>query len=187
MTVQVTEISVYNDKICIANDCLFPEDWSVQTLLEAHRSRPYNPAIANTFYRAGYIESWGRGIQKILDSCQESGNEPPEYKVTKEDFMVMFRSLYVTDQATDQAVEKMGSEGSNSNSTSADQATDQARDMQSEIMAVILENPGITQHAISEKIGEKISTIKYYMKKMQDEGVLKRKGTTQNGYWKINR
>ena len=34
-----------------------------------HRSRPYNPLIANTFFRAGFIEAWGRGIEKIKDSC----------------------------------------------------------------------------------------------------------------------
>jgi len=30
-----------------------------------HPSKPYNPLIANAFFRAGLIESWGRGIQKI--------------------------------------------------------------------------------------------------------------------------
>ena len=33
--------------------------------MEPHDSIPYNPDIANVFYRMGYIESWGRGIQKI--------------------------------------------------------------------------------------------------------------------------
>ncbi|MBQ4307777.1 MAG: putative DNA binding domain-containing protein, partial [Lachnospiraceae bacterium] len=28
-----------------------------------------NPDIANVFYRAGYIETWGQGIQKICDEC----------------------------------------------------------------------------------------------------------------------
>jgi ATP-dependent DNA helicase RecG len=189
------QISVYKDKICIANDCLFPEDWSVQTLLEAHRSRPYNPAIANTFYRAGYIESWGRGIQKILDSCQESGNEPPEYKVTKEDFMVMFRSLYVTDQANIQgniqAPENSGANDSNCNEFTNIQANIQATDQEMEIIEKILElissEPEISQSKIAEKLNERLGAVKYYMKKMQDEGVLERKGTTQNGYWKINR
>jgi ATP-dependent DNA helicase RecG len=30
-----------------------------------HPSCPFNPFLANAFFRAGYIESWGRGIEKI--------------------------------------------------------------------------------------------------------------------------
>ena len=87
------QISVYNDKIYIGNDCIFPEGWTVNHLLEKHRSRPYNPLIANTFFRAGYIELWGRGIEKIRESCKENGNEMAEYKVTSSEIMVIFKSL----------------------------------------------------------------------------------------------
>ncbi|OQW97847.1 MAG: hypothetical protein BWK73_53655 [Thiothrix lacustris] len=31
----------------------------VERLLGKHPSNPYNPLIANTFFRCGYIESWG--------------------------------------------------------------------------------------------------------------------------------
>lgn len=41
--------------------CIFPEGWTVETLMAPHDSVPYNPDIANVFYRAGYIEHWGRG------------------------------------------------------------------------------------------------------------------------------
>lgn len=43
------QISVYVDRIYIANDCIFPEDWTINDLMGKHRSRPYNPLIANTF------------------------------------------------------------------------------------------------------------------------------------------
>ena len=68
-----------------------------------HRSRPYNPLIANTFFRAGFIEAWGRGIEKIKDSCKEAGNPMPEYTIKREEIMVMFKNLVSnTDQATNQ-------------------------------------------------------------------------------------
>lgn len=89
------QISVYADRIYIANDCIFPEDWTINDLMGKHRSRPYNPLIANTFFRAGFIEAWGRGIEKIKDSCKEAGNPMPEYTIKREDIMVMFKSLLV--------------------------------------------------------------------------------------------
>lgn len=32
-------------------------DRTTENLLKTHNSRPYNPDLANTFFRAGYIES----------------------------------------------------------------------------------------------------------------------------------
>lgn len=53
-----------------------------------------------TLFRAGFIEAWGRGIQKIKDSCISAGNDIPEYKVRKEDIMVIFRSLHEAEPQT---------------------------------------------------------------------------------------
>lgn len=50
----------------ISNDCVFPVGWTIETLMEHHRSQPYNPNIANGFFRAGYVETWGRGIEKYV-------------------------------------------------------------------------------------------------------------------------
>ena len=86
------QIRVYKDRLIIANDCIFPEDWTVEDLLKQHKSRPYNPLIANTFYRAGFIESWGRGIQKIKDSCLNANCNEPEYLVKHKDFSIVFRT-----------------------------------------------------------------------------------------------
>lgn len=60
--------------------------------MEKHRSNPYNPDIANTFFRAGFIESWGRGIEKICSICKEYGNPIPEYTVHANDIMICFRT-----------------------------------------------------------------------------------------------
>lgn len=79
----------------ISNDCVFPSDWTKETLLQRHQSRTYNPCIANAFFRAGYAESWGRGIQKICESCEAHGTAQPEYVVHTEDIMVKLTALPV--------------------------------------------------------------------------------------------
>lgn len=70
----------------IANDCVSPEDWTVENLMGSQKSRPYIPLIASTFYRAGYFESWGRGIEKIKESYEASKNSQPEHLIHHEDF-----------------------------------------------------------------------------------------------------
>lgn len=73
------QISVYKDRMMIWNSGQLPENWTVETLLEKHSSNPYNPDIANAFFRSGYIESWGRGITKMTNLCLEAGLPKPTF------------------------------------------------------------------------------------------------------------
>ena len=73
------QISVYKDKIMIWNEGTLPEDWTIETLLDKHSSKPYNPDIANALFRSGYIESWGRGITKMISLCKEAGLPEPNF------------------------------------------------------------------------------------------------------------
>jgi len=50
-----------------------------EKLTRPHESRPWNPIIANVFYRAGIIERWGSGTLNILDWCAENRNPEPEW------------------------------------------------------------------------------------------------------------
>ncbi len=166
------QISVYADKLYIANDCVFPEDWTIDDLMGKHRSRPYNPLVANTFFRAGFIEAWGRGIEKIKESCIEAGNPMPEYRVKREDIMVMFKSLVSSsNQGTNQAADQ------------ADQKEDNS--VAARILKVIQEEPTLSQKKIADLIGERYSTVKYYMESMKKSGRIKRVGSSQKGKWLI--
>ena len=59
------QIKVYKDGLFIWNDGEMPNNWTIETLLITHASKSRNPDISNTFFRAGMVESWGRGISKI--------------------------------------------------------------------------------------------------------------------------
>ena len=49
----------------------------LEQLLGKHASIAFNPDIANAFFRAGLIESWGRGIERIVEACLAVGASPP--------------------------------------------------------------------------------------------------------------
>ncbi|KJF43464.1 ATP-binding protein [Draconibacterium sediminis] len=91
------QISVYEDKIMIWNYGQLPEDWTVENLMQKHSSIPYNPDIANAFFRAGHVESWGRGTIKILEQCEEHGLPKPEFENNGKDFWVIFRKDIYTE------------------------------------------------------------------------------------------
>ena len=82
--------------------------------------------------------------------------------------MVMFKSLVSnTDQATNQA--NQGSDNS----------------VVTRILKVIQEEPTLSQKKIADIIGEKYSTVKYYMESMKKSGVIKREGSSQKRKWVI--
>ena len=56
-----------------------------------HSSKPYNPDIANAFFKSGYVESWGRGISKIEENCINAGLPKPLIENKGSDFTVIFK------------------------------------------------------------------------------------------------
>ncbi len=66
------QIRVYNDKFWVWNEGVLPEDLSLELLKRVHPSRPRNPLIADVCFKGGYIDSWGRGTLKIINSCLEA-------------------------------------------------------------------------------------------------------------------
>ena len=84
------QIRVYRDKIMICNPGQLPQGWTIDRLLGKHSSEPFNPNIANTFFRAGMIEAWGRGIERIREACEQDGVPVPHYETQAGDLWVTF-------------------------------------------------------------------------------------------------
>jgi ATP-dependent DNA helicase RecG len=82
------QISVYPNKMIFWNEGQLPENWTVEKLTQKHPSKPHNPDIANTFFRAGYIESWGRGTIKMINACKAHKIAPPIFSNIPPDFQV---------------------------------------------------------------------------------------------------
>ena len=69
----MTQLKVMNDRLSLWNAGTLPVELTVDKLLKTHESFPRNPLIAEVCYRVGYIDSWGRGIEKITDACKQAG------------------------------------------------------------------------------------------------------------------
>lgn len=92
------QLSVYKDKLMVWNDGQLPENWTVERLSQKHASKPYNPDIANAIFRCGYIESWGRGTIKIIESYVEAGLPKPSYKYEASGLWVIFnKDIYTSE------------------------------------------------------------------------------------------
>jgi ATP-dependent DNA helicase RecG len=85
------QISVYPNKIMIWNYGKLPENWTVEDLQDKHSSQPRNPDIATAFFRSGYVESWGRGMDKMRNLCLEAKIPLPKFSCKGNDFWTIFR------------------------------------------------------------------------------------------------
>lgn len=72
-------LAIYDDRLEIWSDGTLPFGLTVEDLRRDHTSRPRNPLIAETFYRRGLVERWGRGTQKIIELCVRAGQPEPEF------------------------------------------------------------------------------------------------------------
>lgn len=162
------QISIYKDKLYIMNVGKLPEDWTEQNLYEKHGSKPYNPNVANSFYLAGHIESWGRGIEKIFDSCRENDLPLPIYHVNSSDIMIEFNApdrliinnlVKVTEKVTDKVTDKMEL-----------------------ILGLLIEDTAYSYIDLARKMNLSRKTIATYIKKLKDLGYIERIGTDRKGY-----
>lgn len=72
------QIRVYDEKISIWNEGTLPDGLTLAALRRSHSSRPRNPIIADVCFKGGYIDAWGRGTIKIIDTCKQADLPEPE-------------------------------------------------------------------------------------------------------------
>lgn len=70
-------LRVYDDRLSVWNPGGLPDTLNIEQLKQKHSSFPRNKLIANVFFMAGYIESWGRGIDIMVEGCKEYGIPEP--------------------------------------------------------------------------------------------------------------
>ena len=98
------QIRVFPNRLEIYNQGRIPVEWSLERFLGKHNSLPANPDIANTFYRAGFIESWGRGIELILSQCEAHGIPRPTFNIGFDGLEVWFVAKQEEDVKDEPAV-----------------------------------------------------------------------------------
>jgi ATP-dependent DNA helicase RecG len=85
-------IAIYDDRLEISSTGILPFGLTPADLFRPHPSRPWNLLIAQTFYRRGIIEAWGRGTLKMAALMEQAGLPSPEYEVVAGEVLVRFRN-----------------------------------------------------------------------------------------------
>ncbi len=164
------QISVYENKIIIWNPGRLPEELTLDMLQQKHPSIPYNPLIAAAFFRAGYIEAWGRGIEKINHECDAAGVQKPDYNYEFAGLMITFKR---------DIEEKSPVKGSPISSPISSPKTEV------KIIELMKDKPEISAATIGETLGISKRAVLKHTKKLQEKGILKRIGPARGGHWEV--
>ncbi|MCG2719302.1 MAG: putative DNA binding domain-containing protein [Nanoarchaeota archaeon] len=163
------EVAIFKDRVEIYNPGLFPEGYDQKDFFSGtERSILRNPFIANTLYLSKDIERWGSGIKRIHDACKEE-NVKVEFKKLKSGFLVVF---YRKEEGPKRVLKKV-LKGLTVN--------------QKKIIQEIEKNPKITSEKLAEIVGISARKIRENIKKLKDEGIVKRVGGRKEGYWEITK
>jgi ATP-dependent DNA helicase RecG len=95
------QIRVYDYKISMWNEGSLPAGLTLAALKRSHSSRPRNPIIADVAFKGGYIDAWGRGTIKILDTCKEADLPEPEMQEQDGGFSItLYKNNLTQEQLT---------------------------------------------------------------------------------------
>jgi ATP-dependent DNA helicase RecG len=152
------QVSVYDDRLIFWNDGQLPDHWTVENLTRKHPSRPFNPDLANTLFRAGYIESWGRGTIKMINECRQHALPVPRYTFEAGGCTVEFFKY------TEAALRQQG-----------------LRDELIKVVLLVQTVGTITNSGVQQLTGVSKSTATRFLNELDRLGLLQKSGTTGVG------
>lgn len=94
-----TQLRVYDDKLQLWNYGTLPIGITLDQLTKSHSSFPRNPILAEACFKGGYIDSWGSGIMKIVNSCKDANLPTPTIEENMGGIMVkLFKNHFSKEQ-----------------------------------------------------------------------------------------
>lgn len=129
-----------------------------------HISYPYNPLITNVLYSTTYIENWGAGVKRIMETCQKRGVAAPTWSINGGFVVVTFMrpTKGVTQDVT--------------------QGVTQADTLDGKIEKAIKENLKVTTEDLAKQFGVTSMTIKRHIANMPH---IRYVGSGYSGHWEV--
>ena len=165
------EIDIYADRIEIINPGSFanefrPEDFAKRDIHSFLR----NEVIARVLYLCKDVETFGSGIRKIYNLCENNGVSI-NYIDSDTDFVLSFsrynRNIMPNDDTINGIINGTISDG------------------EREILEFLRNNKNITVAELSEVSNKSVRTINRIMSLLKAKGLIERIGSNKNGYWKV--
>lgn len=168
---------IYDRSIELWNYGLLPKELTPAALLQKHSSYPRNHNIANVFYKAGFVESWGRGFKKIAEEFERASLPLPTIEENGGGVMAIVQRKTIDEVI----VERDGNVGVNVGDVSESELSER----QLNIISMIKGNPFVTGKEMSETMSVTQRTIERDLSVLQKAGIIRHEGRVNAGVWVI--
>ena len=179
------QMRIYDRSIELWNYGLLPKELTPAALLQKHSSYPRNHNIANVFYKAGFVESWGRGFKKISEEFERACLPLPTIEENGGGVMAIIQRKTVDEVIAERDGNVGVNVGDMSEINVGDVSEIKLSDRQQIIVSIIRSNPTVSAKQMSETLSVTSRTIERDLAVMQKAGVIRHEGKDNAGVWVI--
>ena len=179
---------VFDKSVELWNYGLLPEELTPADLMKKHASYPRNRNIASVFYKAGFIESWGRGYKKIREEFEKAGHPVPIVEESGGGVLVTIQRKTIEDiiASRDKSDGVNGgvnneSGGVNTNATLLQHLTIR----QNRIKELIKLKPTVTVQQMVTILSIPKRTLERDLSLLQKSEVIRHEGSDKSGIWVV--
>lgn len=129
---------------------------------------PKNPIIASFFRNIGYAEQFGSGVRNLFKYSKFYSGKEPEF-IEDDIFRII---VPLQDNYLDLTV------------YDTTQSATQSKFLKVavlDIIALMEQKPELSQKQIAEQLSMNVNTVKYYIRKLQEQGKIERTGLPRKG------
>lgn len=173
------QMRVWDHHVEIWNDGELPEKITPENIEDVHASYPRNKNIAFVFYKAGFIESWGRGWKKICDGFVSAGLPKPTIESKQGGVLVTFQRNNVN------LSNQNPIDAQNVAVNVAEELTERQQNIIRLIEDCVAQNVAVNTKYLSEKLNVNRKTIQRDMAHLQERRLIQWVGPDKGGHWEI--
>jgi len=175
------QMKIYPDTLHLWNVGELSKKITFAQLKRKHPSYKRNELLADVFFKAGLIESWGRGTLKIINECKAKNIPDPKFVGEFGGFSVTFTKGKIFEQ-----VQESGSEATQEGSEkSAEKVRRKYGENAEKVFEIITRDSFVKTRDIAAEVKVSQNAVEKIIRKLKKEGVLKRIGPDKGGRWEI--
>ena len=168
------QIDIFDDRIEISN----PGGLIIKEEEFGKRSLSRNPLLFSLMQKADLVEQVGSGINRIMEAMKKAGLKAPVFEFGKFFAVTLFRP-------NEDEISKIV--GKYSPQKTPQKTPQKPTRLEGEMLYIISTNSAITRDEIALRLKLSPETVKEYLAKLKEKGLLKRIGPDKGGHWEATK
>ena len=177
------DIKMFDDRLVFESPGKLPGQVKPTNIRHTHFSR--NPKIAAFLKAYHFVKEFGEGFDSICREQEANGANAPSFRT--DEFILKITVPKVAEKVAvnDERVNVNVTEKVDATENVTENVTDASQKTSQKIIDLIKEDPYISTTKMAEIIGVDRRNIARNIKKLQEQGAVRRVGPDKGGFWEV--